>query len=81
MESIAFRPVFCCGRGQPSSVAVLPLQNLSGDPANDYFSDGMSEEIGTKLSRIQGFNRRALRLHCPPQSGTEVHLREIAIRN
>jgi TolB-like protein/predicted Ser/Thr protein kinase len=38
--------------GQPS-VAVLPLQNLSGDPANDYFSDGMSEEISTKLSRIQ----------------------------
>jgi TolB-like protein/Flp pilus assembly protein TadD len=38
--------------GQPS-VAVLPLQNLSGDPANDYFSDGMSEEISTKLSRIE----------------------------
>ena len=36
------------------SVAVLPLQNLSGDPANDYFSDGMTEEISTKLSRIQG---------------------------
>jgi serine/threonine protein kinase/Tfp pilus assembly protein PilF len=36
------------------SVAVLPLQNLSGDKANDYFSDGMSEEISTKLSRIQG---------------------------
>jgi TolB-like protein len=35
------------------SVAVLPLQNLSGDPTNDYFSDGMSEEISTKLSRIQ----------------------------
>ena len=35
------------------SVAVLPLQNLSGDSANDYFSDGMSEEISTKLSRIQ----------------------------
>ncbi|HXX22734.1 MAG TPA: protein kinase [Terriglobia bacterium] len=38
--------------GQPS-IAVLPLENLSGDPANDYFSDGMSEEISTKLSRIQ----------------------------
>jgi TolB-like protein/cytochrome c-type biogenesis protein CcmH/NrfG/predicted Ser/Thr protein kinase len=38
--------------GRPS-VAVLPLENLSGDPANDYFSDGMSEEISTKLSRIQ----------------------------
>ena len=36
------------------SIAVLPLQNLSGDPANDYFSDGMTEEISTKLSRIQG---------------------------
>jgi serine/threonine protein kinase/Flp pilus assembly protein TadD len=36
------------------SVAVLPLQNLSGDSANDYFSDGMTEEISTKLSRIQG---------------------------
>jgi serine/threonine protein kinase/tetratricopeptide (TPR) repeat protein len=35
------------------SIAVLPLQNLSGDPSNDYFSDGMTEEISTKLSRIQ----------------------------
>jgi len=35
------------------SIAVLPLQNLSGDPANDYFSDGMTEEISTKLSHIQ----------------------------
>jgi len=35
------------------SIAVLPLVNLSGDPANEYFSDGMSEEISTKLSRIQ----------------------------
>jgi sugar phosphate isomerase/epimerase len=35
------------------SVAVLPLENLSGDPANEYFSDGMSEEISSKLSRIQ----------------------------
>lgn len=35
------------------SIAVLPLQNLSGDPANDYFSDGMTEEIGTKLSHIR----------------------------
>jgi non-specific serine/threonine protein kinase len=36
------------------SIAVLPLQNLSGDPANDYFSDGMTEEISTKFSHIQG---------------------------
>jgi len=41
-------------QGAKTSLAVLPLQNLSGDPANDYFSDGMTEEIGTKLSKIEG---------------------------
>src|SRR2546422_2088197 len=35
------------------SVAVLPLQNLSNDPQNDYFSDGMTEEISTKLAHIR----------------------------
>jgi serine/threonine protein kinase/Flp pilus assembly protein TadD len=37
--------------GKPS-IVVLPLQNLSNDPQNDYFSDGMTEEISTKLARI-----------------------------
>jgi TolB-like protein len=36
------------------SLAVLPLQNLSGDPAQEYFSDGMTEELITELSRIGG---------------------------
>ena len=34
------------------SLAVLPLQNLSGDPAQEYFSDGMSEALITDLSQI-----------------------------
>jgi TolB-like protein/Tfp pilus assembly protein PilF len=34
------------------SIAVLPFQNMSGDPEQDYFADGMSEEIITALSRI-----------------------------
>jgi hypothetical protein len=33
------------------SIAVLPFQNLSGDPAQDYFSDGITEDIITELSR------------------------------
>jgi TolB-like protein/tetratricopeptide (TPR) repeat protein len=38
----------------PNSIAVLPLENLSSDPENEYFSDGMSEEIINALSRING---------------------------
>jgi len=35
------------------SIAVLPLANLSGDPEQEYFADGMIEEIITALSRIR----------------------------
>ncbi len=36
------------------SIAVLPLKNLSGDPAQEYFVDGMTEEIIGRLSMIRG---------------------------
>ena len=36
-----------------ASIAVLPFQNMSGDPEQDYFADGMVEEIITALSRIR----------------------------
>ncbi len=35
------------------SIAVLPFTNLSGDPEQDYFADGMVEEIITALSRLR----------------------------
>ena len=37
-----------------ASVAVLPFANLSGDPAQAYFSDGLSEELRSSLARIPG---------------------------
>src|SRR5262249_52570249 len=37
---------------QIRSLAVLPLQNLSGDPAQEYFADAMTEELITELSRL-----------------------------
>jgi serine/threonine protein kinase/TolB-like protein/Tfp pilus assembly protein PilF len=43
------------GRAGPpkiESIAVLPLANLSGDPEQDYFSDGMTEELITNLGKI-----------------------------
>src|SRR5208282_3818056 len=36
------------------SLAVLPFQNMSGDPEQEYFADGMVEDITTALSRISG---------------------------
>ncbi|MGI9232058.1 MAG: hypothetical protein ACR2RD_00370, partial [Woeseiaceae bacterium] len=36
------------------SIAVLPFTNMSGDPQQEYFSDGITEDIITELSRFQG---------------------------
>ncbi|HEV3307820.1 MAG TPA: serine/threonine-protein kinase, partial [Candidatus Sulfotelmatobacter sp.] len=36
------------------SIAVLPLKNLSTEPDSAYFSEGMTDEISTKLSKIKG---------------------------
>jgi adenylate cyclase len=36
------------------SIAVLPFQNMSGDPEQEYFADGMVEDIITELSRFKG---------------------------
>src|SRR5260370_21710076 len=41
------------GVSEKPSIAVLPFQNLTGDPEQDYFVDGMVEEIITALSRIR----------------------------
>ena len=39
-------------RGAIRSLAVLPLQNLSGDPGQDYFADGITDELTTDLAKI-----------------------------
>jgi len=38
--------------GEITSIAVLPLKNLSGDPAQEYFADGMTEALITELGQI-----------------------------
>lgn len=41
-------------RRSQKSIAVLPLTNLSADPENEYFSDGMTEEIINALAKVPG---------------------------
>jgi serine/threonine-protein kinase len=41
-------------RPRINSLAVLPLQNLSGDPKQEYFAEGMTDELITTLSQIHG---------------------------
>ena len=40
------------GSHAPLSIAVLPFRNISGDRAQDYFADGLTEEVRTALTRI-----------------------------
>ncbi len=40
--------------GSEKSIAVLPFVNMSADPENEYFSDGISEEILNSLTRVEG---------------------------
>lgn len=42
-------------QGSVPAVAVMPFQNLGGDPEQDYFADGMVEDIITALSRFKSF--------------------------
>lgn len=38
------------------SIVILPLENLSGDPAQDYFADGITEELIADLGRVTGLH-------------------------
>lgn len=59
------------------SIAVLPLENLSGDPNQDYFADGMTEALITDLGKI-GQLRVISRTSVMRYKGTRKSLPEIA---
>ena len=59
------------------SLAVLPLENLSGDPQQEYFADGMTEELITRLAQLQNV-RVISRTSVMQYKGTKKRLPEIA---
>ncbi len=46
-------------RSAPIAIAVLPLENTSHEPANDYFADGLTDELIRNLSIIDGLTVRS----------------------
>ena len=61
------------------SVAVMPFQNLSPDPENEYFSEGLAEEILNALSQVEGL-RVAARASSFYFKGKAAEMSEIATR-
>ena len=61
------------------SVAVLPLENLSGDPGRDYIADGMTEELIHTLGQVDGL-RVAARTSSFAFQGRPVDVREVGRR-
>jgi TolB-like protein len=59
------------------AIAVLPFTNMTGDPEQDYFSDGMSEDIITALSKLRWFFVIA-RNSSFIYKGKAVHMRQVA---
>jgi TolB-like protein len=59
------------------SVAVLPFENLSGDPAQEYFTDGMTDALVTELAQISSL-RVISRTSVIRYKGTRKSLPEIA---
>lgn len=77
-SSASLAPAVRAGRATHTdrSVVVLPFENLSPDPENEYFSDGLTEEIITALSRVKAV-RVVPRTSAMQYKGTTKSLREI----
>ncbi len=61
---------------EPPSIAVLPFVNMSADPENEYFSDGLSEAIINSLTKIKDFKVVA-RTSAFSFKGKDVDIRDI----
>ncbi len=65
------------GKTKITSIAILPLENLSGDPRQDYFADGITEELIADLGQVSAL-RVISRTSTMTYKGTKKTLPEIA---
>ena len=63
----------------PKAIAVLPLANMSADPENEYFSDGITEDIINALAKVPGI-QVASRTSSFAFKGKSIDLRQIGDR-
>jgi adenylate cyclase len=54
-ETLAAKPIAALPLPDKPSIAVLPFANMSGDPEQEFFSDGITEDITTALSKVRWF--------------------------
>ena len=69
------------GTGLPApiqSIAVLPLQNLSGDPEQDYFAEGMHDALITDLAKLSGLRKVIARASVIRYRDTDQPVADIA---
>ena len=66
------------GAAHIESLAVLPLDNLSGDPGQDAFANGMTEALITELSKIKALKKVISRTSVIPYKGTTKRIKQIA---
>ena len=63
---------------KPAMLAVLPFENLSGNPNEEFFSDGLTEELITQLGRLQPDRLGVIaRTSTMPYKKTQKHAKEI----
>jgi TolB-like protein/Tfp pilus assembly protein PilF len=60
------------------SIAVLPLENLSGDPDQEYFADGMTERLISELAKISGLQKVISRMSVMQYKEVRKPMPEIA---
>jgi TolB-like protein/Tfp pilus assembly protein PilF len=76
LESVSTQPVETLPQGASHSIAVLPFLNMSDDASNEYFSDGLSEELLNLLVKIPEL-RVAARTSSFSFKGKDVQISEI----